>query len=530
MHDIKWIRDNPAAFDAALGRRGLPAQSARLIELDEARRRHLTKLQEAQGRRNAASKEIGKAMGAKDTATADALKREVADLKEVIQGGEEEERKIVAAIEAELAVIPNLPRADVPDGKDEHDNEEVRRVGTPGTFDFKPKQHFELGEALGLMDFETAGKISGARFVVLKGNLARLERAIGQFMLDLHTGPAEGQFGGYMEVNPPILVRDQAMFGTAQLPKFREDQFPSIPGSEIEALKAVTHDLIELETFDTSHMQSEDEEQAKALAEAQDEHVEKVNKLIATMTRLGYGAQTIKAAAERSLAMLPVALQATPKMELPNRIERQDLWLIPTAEVPLTNMVRDSILSEDQLPMRLTAWTPCFRSEAGAAGRDTRGMIRQHQFSKVELVSITTPETSLDEHERMTASAEEVLRRLGLPFRTVLLCTGDMGFASQKTYDIEVWLPGQDAYREISSCSVCGDFQARRMGARYRPKSSVAGKAASPEFVHTLNGSGLAVGRTLVAVMENYQQADGSIVIPEPLRPYMRGLDRITKG
>jgi seryl-tRNA synthetase len=443
MHDIKWIRDNPAAFDAALQRRGLPAQAARLIEMDDARRRHQTKLQDAQGRRNAASKEIGKAMAAKDAATADALKKEVAELKEVIQGGEDEERTIVAAIEAELAIIPNLPRADVPDGKDEKDNKEVRRVGTPGSFAFKPKQHFELGEALGMMDFETAGRISGARFVVLKGNLARLERAIGQFMLDLHTGPAEGRLGGYTECNVPLLVKDQAAYGTGNLPKFAEDLFKTT----------------------------------------------------------------------------------------------NDFWLIPTAEISLTNFVREQILNEDQLPMRLTAWTPCFRSEAGAAGRDTRGMIRQHQFTKVELVSITTPEASLDEHERMTASAEEVLKRLGLPFRTMLLCTGDMGFASQKTYDIEVWLPGQDAYREISSCSVCGDFQARRMNARYRPRpdasaagnKNAGGKPGSPEYVYTLNGSGLAVGRTLVAVMENYQQADGSILIPEALRPYMRGMERIAK-
>ena len=436
MHDIKSIRDNPAAFDAALARRGLKPMAARLIELDEARRRHQTRLQDAQGRRNAASKEIGKAMAAKDAGTADALKKEVADLKEFIQGGEEEERKLVAAIEAELAVIPNLPRAEVPDGRDEHDNKEVRRVGEPKTFDFAPKQHFELGEALGLMDFETASRISGARFVVLKGELARLERAIGQFMLDIHTAPANGQFGGYTECNVPLMVKDHAAYGTGNLPKFSDDLFRTT----------------------------------------------------------------------------------------------NDFWLIPTAEVSLTNFVREQILAEDQLPMRLTAWTPCFRSEAGAAGRDTRGMIRQHQFNKVELVSITAPDKSLDEHERMTASAEEVLKRLGLPFRTMLLCTGDMGFASQKTYDIEVWLPGQDAYREISSCSVCGDFQARRMNARYRPKSGAGGKPGAPEYVHTLNGSGLAVGRTLIAVMENYQQADGSIVIPEPLRQYMRGAEKIAKG
>ncbi len=431
MFDIKWIRDNAEAFDASLKRRGLEGQAARLIELDEARRRHLTKLQEAQGRRNAASKEIGKAMAAKDSATADRLKAEVAELKEFIQGGEEEERQLNAALEKALAVIPNMPREEVPLGKDEHDNKEVRKVGSPKKFDFKPKEHFEIGEGLGLMDFETAGKVSGARFVFLKGALARLERAIASFMLDLHTAPSKDGLGGYTEHVPPILVKDPAAYGTGNLPKFAEDLFQTTNG----------------------------------------------------------------------------------------------FWLIPTAEVPLTNMVRDQILDEDHLPMRLTAWTPCFRSEAGAAGKDTRGMIRQHQFSKVELVSITTPEASLDEHERMTACAEEVLKRLGLPFRTILLCTGDMGFASQKTYDIEVWLPGQDTYREISSCSVCGDFQARRMGARYRPKN-----AKDVRYVHTLNGSGLAVGRTLVAVLENYQNADGSVTVPEALRPYMGGLDVISKA
>ena len=320
---------------------------------------------------------------------------------------------------------------DVPDGKDEKDNREVRKVGTPKTFAFAPKQHFELGEALGLMDFDTAGKVSGARFVFLKGALARLERAIASFMLDNHTAPVGDHRGGYTEVNPPLLVKDQAAYGTGNLPKFAEDLFKTT----------------------------------------------------------------------------------------------NDFWLIPTAEVSLTNLVRDQILDEDKLPIRVTAWTPCFRSEAGAAGRDTRGMIRQHQFSKVELVSITTPEKSLEEHERMTACAEGILTALGLPFRTVLLCTGDMGFASQKTYDIEVWLPGQNAYREISSCSVCGDFQSRRMGARYRPKGS-----KDVRFVHTLNGSGLAVGRTLVAVLENYQQEDGSILIPDALKPYMGGLEMISKA
>lgn len=424
MFDIKWIRDNADAFDASLQRRGLAPQAAALVALDDKRRATLTALQDAQSRRNAASKEIGKAKGAKDEATAARLMAEVADLKDTIAKGEDDERKLDAEIKAALDVIPNLPRADVPDGADETGNVEVRRVGTPVRLDFAPKQHFEIGEALGLMDFEAAQKISGARFVVLKGALARLERALASFMLDLHTS----EFG-YTEVNPPILVKDQAAYGTAQLPKFAEDLFKTT----------------------------------------------------------------------------------------------NDFWLLPTAEISLTNLVREQIIDEAQLPMRVTAWTPCFRSEAGAAGKDTRGMIRQHQFSKVELVSITTPDAALDEHERMTSCAEEVLKRLGLPFRTIVLCTGDMGFASQKTYDIEVWLPGQNAYREISSCSVCGDFQARRMDARFRPKDG-----GKPVYVHTLNGSGLAVGRTLIAVLENYQQADGAVIIPDALKPYMGGLTKIT--
>ncbi len=433
MHDIKWIKDNASVFDAAMQRRGLEKQfSARaLIELDEKRRICLAVLQDAQARRNAASKEVGKARAAKDEATAAKFMSEVQDLKGAIAAGEAEERRIDAEIKAALEVIPNLPRDDVPVGSDETANKEVRKAGTPGMFDFAPKQHFELGEALGLMDFEAAQKISGARFVVLKGALARLERAIGSFMLDLHTSAATGNLSGYVEHNPPLLVKDQAAYGTGNLPKFAEDLFKTT----------------------------------------------------------------------------------------------NDFWLIPTAEVSLTNLVRETILDEAQLPMRMTAWTPCFRSEAGAAGKDTRGMIRQHQFSKVELVSITTPETSLAEHERMTGCAEEVLKRLRLPFRTMLLCTGDMGFASQKTYDIEVWLPGQNAYREISSCSVCGDFQARRMDARYRPKDG-----GKPVYVHTLNGSGLAVGRTLIAVLENYQNADGSVTIPEALLPYMGGLTAIAKN
>ena len=426
MFDIKWIRENPEAFDAGLKKRGLSPQSAELIALDEARRAHVTKLQEAQARRNAASKEIGKAKAAKDEAKAAELMAEVTALKDQLAAGEGEERALDAKLRDALSVIPNLPLEEVPLGKNEKDNVEVRKVGAPTKFDFAPKQHFEIGEALGLMDFATAAKISGARFVVLKGALARLERALGAFMLDLH----KSEFG-YTENIVPLMVRDDTAYGTGNLPKFAEDLFRTENG----------------------------------------------------------------------------------------------FWLIPTAEVSLTNFVREEIVDEDKLPMRLTAYTPCFRSEAGAAGRDTRGMIRQHQFTKVELVSITTPEESLAEHERMTSCAEEVLKRLGLPFRTILLCTGDMGFASRKTYDIEVWLPGEDTYREISSCSVCGDFQARRMNARYRPKG-----AKDTRFVHTLNGSGLAVGRTLIAVMENYQQADGSILIPEALRPYMGGLARIEKA
>ena len=423
MYDIRWIRENEAQFEEGRARRGLPPLAKTLFELDDVRRAAIAKLQAAQERRNAASKEIGQAMKEKNAARADELKAEVARIKEDFPKWEEEERAAVKALEEALSKEPNTPLAEVPEGKDEHDNVETRVVGARPKMDFQPREHFEIGEALGLMDFETATKISGSRFVILKGALARMERALMQFMLDLHT-----DHHGYTEIDPPLLVRDDAMFGTAQLPKFREDQFAA----------------------------------------------------------------------------------------------GDDFWLIPTAEVPLTNIVRESILDEAQLPVRLTAGTACFRAEAGAAGRDTRGMIRQHQFQKVELVSITTPEQSLAEHERMTACAEEVLKRLGLHYRVVTLCTGDMGFASQKTYDIEVWLPGQDRFREISSCSVCGDFQARRMNARYRP---VEGKG--PRFVHTLNGSGVAVGRALVAVLENYQQADGSVIVPDALRPYMGGMDVI---
>ena len=428
MHDIKFIRDQPEAFDRGLARRGLSARAQELIALDDARKAAIVELQSAQERRNGASREIGAAMARKDTALADQIKEEVAKLKIVMPELESAERNAGLVLDNELAAIPNLPGDDAPDGRDENDNVEVRRDGVPPQFPngFTPKEHFEIGEALGLMDFDSAAKLSGARFVVLKGALARLERALMQFMLDLHTSEH-----GYTEINPPVLVRDPAMFGTAQLPKFRDDQFAA----------------------------------------------------------------------------------------------GDSFWLIPTAEVPMTNLVREQIVDERKLPLRFTAGTLCFRAEAGAAGRDTRGMIRQHQFEKVELVSITTPEESSAEHERMTACAEAVLRRLGLHFRTVVLCTGDMGFGSRKTYDIEVWLPGQGRFREISSCSVCGDFQARRMNARCK-----AADAKSTRFVHTLNGSGVAVGRALVAVLENYQNADGSVTVPDALRPYMGGITRIERA
>ena len=449
MYDIKWIRENAEIFDSGRVRRGLEPMSTQLLAFDDSRRAAIGELQKAQERRNAASKEIGAAMKAGDSAKAEALKAEVAQIKENWPALEEAERYAIAELDNALASIPNTPLDEVPDGADENDNVEVARWGEPRAFDFTPKEHFEIGEGLGLMDFETAAKISGARFVVNKGGLARLERALAQFMLDLHTNEH-----GYMEVSPPLLVRDDAMFGTAQLPKFREDQFSVTAGRQIGS------------------------GQSEPTAEA----------------------------------LLPTA----------------DYWLIPTAEVPLTNLARESILDEAQLPMRLTAGTYCFRAEAGAAGKDTRGMIRQHQFYKVELVSITTPEDSLAEHERMTECAEKVLQLLELPYRKVTLCTGDMGFASQKTYDLEVWLPGQAKYREISSCSVCGDFQARRMNARYRPAES-KGKNKGIGFVHTQNGSGVAVGRAMVAVLENYQQADGSVDVPRVLRPYMGGLSRISR-
>jgi seryl-tRNA synthetase len=496
VFDIKWIRDNPDAFDAGLNKRGIkrtedPQSSDvqfadQLLHLDEQRRKIETRLQQAQSLRRGRSNVFASEKAKGNEASLKVLSAELAESKAEIEKLEAEQRKIEDRLRNVLSVIPNTPREDVPEGKDEHSNKEVRTEmpERPGDDEYnrqidktkmppklkginKPLQHFEIGERLGLMDFETAAKLSGARFVVLKGALARMERALGAFMLDIHTAPEKNGIGGYTEIAPPIMVRDDTMFGTAQLPKFAEDQFQSKRRRTDADLKAIKERWLKrLETGEAT----------EALVDALFDEEEQV----------------------------------------------ANLWLIPTAEVPLTNLVREKITEEAELPIRVTAFTPCFRAEAGAAGKDTRGMIRQHQFSKVELVSITTPEQSSAEHERMTACAEEVLKRLGLAYRTMLLCTGDMGFASQKTYDIEVWLPGQDTYREISSCSVCGDFQARRMNARYKPKGG-----GKPKFVHTLNGSGLAVGRTLIAILENYQQEDGSVAIPDALVPYMGGMTKI---
>jgi seryl-tRNA synthetase len=423
MHDLKWIRDNPEAFDRGLAKRGLPPQSAEIVAREAAWRAAETAAQELQARRNRLSKEIG-AIKAKGGDAAEIMRQVAAD-KDLQADKEREAARLRGEIDALLATIPNLPADDVPEGLDEHGNQLVRKHGQPPSFPFQAQDHVALGEGLGMMDFARAGKLSGSRFVVLTAALARLERALGQFMVDLHTREFD-----YTEVSPPLLVRDETAYGTGNLPKFGDDLFRTTTG----------------------------------------------------------------------------------------------LWLIPTAEVSLTNLVADEILDEAALPLRYTAWTPCFRSEAGAAGKDTRGMIRQHQFVKVELVSVTHPDRSVEEHERMLGAAEEVLKRLGLAYRVMLLCGGDMGFASRKTYDIEVWLPGQDAYREISSVSNCGDFQARRMKARFRPAE---GKGT--RFVHTLNGSGLAVGRTLIGVLENYQREDGSIVVPEALRPYMGGQEVIAR-
>jgi len=476
MHDIKWIREEPEALVRALTRRGTAAEEARglihsLLALDERRRAGIVKLEELKARRNASSKEIGGAKKAGDNGRAETLMAEVAALKTDIPALEDDVKSAETELGDKLAAIPNAPLDIVPDGADEEDNVEIDRFGEPRSYSYTPKQHFEIGEGLGQMDFEAGAKLSGARFVVLKGKLARLERAIGQFFVDTHVDEH-----GYTEVAPPILVKDEAMFGTAQLPKFADDQFTA----------ARTLSRSELLNTALTYADPEDE---RALRAGEIDPATYVN---------------------RSIERAPL---------------REDFWLIPTAEVPLTNLVAQAILAEDELPLRFTALTPCFRAEAGAAGRDTRGMIRQHQFSKVEMVSITAPETSLDEQERMLDCARNVLKKLELPYRVVTLCTGDMGFASARTFDIEVWLPGQNAYREISSVSTCTDFQARRMNARYRPKD---GKG--PRFVHTLNGSGVAVGRAMVAILENYQNEDGSVTVPEVLVPYMGGLRRIERA
>jgi seryl-tRNA synthetase len=489
MHDIKAIRDDPKAFDDGLKRRGLPPMSSSLLAIDEKRRAAILASEQAQARRNAASKEIGEAKKARDEARAAKVMAEVAELKTRLPELEQAAKSADEELRQEIAPIPNLPlpAPEVPDGTDEHGNVLRHVFGKPHDYGFVPRPHDDLGDALGMMDFEAAAKLSGSRFVVLKKGLARLERAIGQFMLDLHTNEH-----GYSEINPPLLVRDAAMFGTGQLPKFEDDQFFVTVLAFEKVMERVK--LRALGKF--SEVQKEYREATggeMTTQEALDSFYDTLTKQMPEFRRL-YEAET-------------------------GQVAR--LGLIPTAEVALTNLVRESIVDEKQLPMRLTALTPCFRAEAGAAGKDTRGMIRQHQFNKVELVSITTPETSKDEHERMLACAEEALRRLDLHYRVMTLCAGDMGFSAQKTYDIEVWMPGQGeggAYREISSCSVCGEFQARRMDARYRASDG------KPRFLHTLNGSGTAVGRALIAVMETYQQQGGSIAVPDVLQPYMAGL------
>ncbi|MCA3624193.1 MAG: serine--tRNA ligase [Methylobacterium sp.] len=507
MHDLRALRANPDALKNAMLRRNKAEEAAKVdsvLALDAEYRKLLTEKETLLARRNAASKEIGAAMAAKDMGRAEALKAEVASGKERLAELETETARMEAEIREILSGIPNIPKQDVPDGADEHGNKLYTKSGhaeiagsklaipaQPKDFTLanppEPirdwKDHVDLGEALGGIDFDTAAKLSGSRFVVTKGGIARLERALGQFMLDLHTTEH-----GYTEVNPPILVKDDAMFGTAQLPKFRDDQFMA------------THEV----AF------------SDRLNSAMQRYIQKrrSENEVSALTGLVDGRRRSPGS---GTAMLLSDVDSEPATV--------SHWLIPTAEVPLTNLVREKILSEEELPLRLTALTPCFRAEAGSAGRDTRGMLRQHQFNKVELVSITTPEKSADEHERMLAAAETVLKKLGLHYQVKTLCTGDMGFASSKTYDIEVWLPGQNAYREISSCSVCGDFQARRMDARYRP----AGQKET-RFVHTLNGSGVAVGRCLIAVIENYQNPDGSITVPDALLPYMGGIRKIEKA
>jgi seryl-tRNA synthetase len=505
MHDIRLIRQNAIAFDAALARRGLPPIATDLIALDERRRHAIQNLERAQSQKNEASKQIGEAKKNKDEVKAESLLDEVAALKSKMPVLEAEEKDASRALDDALAQIPNLPLDEVPDGKDEKDNVEHHRFGKKFDYTFPPKQHFDLGEALQQMDFETAAKLAGARFVVLKKGLARLERALGQFMLDIHTSEPHN----YAEVAPPLLVRDAVMFGTAQLPKFAEDQF-SLELFSRTQIESIISEYGATAFFDKMRSVMQAHESELMVAVLQDEKAGHKRKFDEIWT------------AEQGRVAEEIAQRMRVRLNELTGDNRR--WLIPTAEVPLTNLVRESIVDEIQLPLRFTACTPCFRAEAGAAGKDTRGMIRQHQFTKVELVSITTPEQSKDEHERMLACAEEVLKKLDLHYRVMILSTGDMGFASQKTYDIEVWLPGQNMYREISSCSICGEFQARRMNARYRTRE---GRAV--RHVHTLNGSGVAVGRALIAVMETYQQADGSIAVPDALQGYMGGMKKIEK-
>jgi seryl-tRNA synthetase len=518
VHDIAAIRKDKEAWVTALKRRPAYADSAGLLAnsiltQDAALRDLLTRLQAAQQRRNEASKLIGQAKAKKDEAGAAALMAEVAGLKEEIQQGESHERELQEALKETLAKIDNVPAADVPDGAGEDDNVEVkaRAFGTPRAIN-SPREHYELGEALGMMDFERAAKVSGSRFVYLTSGLARLERAIANLMLDTHTG----EFG-YTEFQPPLMARDDAMIGTGQLPKFGDDLFFSttMPDlawsawSEEEQRNAAARVVRRL----APHIPMLEFDNAIAMLLNYVKHSNMTGYVAdSTHSEIGFGFDIILA---KDVFEAELKRIATPNRQ----------WLIPTAEVSLTNYLREEILDEEKLPYRFTAWTPCFRAEAGAAGKDTRGMIRMHQFSKVELVSITTPEKSEEEHERMTDCAQTVLKRLNLHHRVMTLCAGDMGFAAKKTYDIEVWLPGQGRFREISSCSNCGDFQARRMNARYRP----AGEKGT-RFVHTLNGSGLAVGRTLIAILENCQNPDGSIAVPEALQPYMGGLKKIERA
>jgi seryl-tRNA synthetase len=493
MFDIKFIRDNPDAFDAGLARRKVAPQARALIALDAEARKLTESLNALQARRNAASKEIGAAKAKGDDALFNSLRAEVDAIKVQMPAAEAEQKTKLVAIREMLSGLPNLPADEVPDGDDEAANVEDHRWGEPRKIN-SAKEHFDLGEALGQMDFETAAKMSGSRFVLLKGGLARLERAIANFMLDLHTG----EFG-YTECQPPLLVRDEALFGTGQLPKFADDLFKTDAIDVGSALKFGAGKAYQ-----------------KALPE--------ILHLLQGVTSLSQLSEEDQRTIEKRFLDEGEKLEHEFTDEKIRDEFRLSHYLIPTAEVPLTNIVREQILAGEELPLRFTAWTPCFRSEAGAAGRDTRGMIRLHQFSKVELVSITAPDQADAEHERMTQCAETVLQKLELPYRTMVLATGDMGFSARKTYDIEVWLPGQGQYREISSCSNCGDFQARRMNTRFRPKGD-----KQTQFVHTLNGSGLAVGRTLVAVLENYQQADGSIAVPDVLKPYMGGVETIEK-